>query len=109
MSNESERVEDLEQRVKELEATVRGLTEELVEANERIRQLEDEHDLLEATGVEGRREQSAGQQAQQSEQPAETEGQEADAADADEEPKSEDAKEQEEEEESGLGDDIIVA
>ncbi|MEF8830842.1 MAG: hypothetical protein V5A23_04815 [Halobacteriales archaeon] len=34
------RVEQLEKRVRELEATVQGLTEELVEANERIRQLE---------------------------------------------------------------------
>ena len=34
------RVEDLESRVSELEATVRGLTEELVEANERLRVLE---------------------------------------------------------------------
>ncbi len=37
----SNRVEDLESRVEELEATVRGLTEELVEANGRIRELED--------------------------------------------------------------------
>lgn len=34
------RVEALETRVAELEATVEGLTEELVEANERIRQIE---------------------------------------------------------------------
>lgn len=34
------RVEELENRVAELEATVQGLTEELVEANDRIRQLE---------------------------------------------------------------------
>jgi uncharacterized coiled-coil protein SlyX len=35
------RVDRLEQQVQELEATVEGLTEELVEANERIRQLEE--------------------------------------------------------------------
>ncbi len=32
--------DDLRQRVAELEATVRGLTQELVEANDRINQLE---------------------------------------------------------------------
>lgn len=36
----SNRVEELESRVAELESTVRGLTEELVEANERVRELE---------------------------------------------------------------------
>ena len=35
---------DLRTRVGELEATVSGLTQELVEANERIRQLEAEHE-----------------------------------------------------------------
>ena len=34
------RVEELESEVAELKATVKGLTEELVEANDRIRQLE---------------------------------------------------------------------
>ncbi len=34
------RVEELETQVAELQATVKGLTEELVEANDRIRQLE---------------------------------------------------------------------
>jgi hypothetical protein len=34
-------VEQLEQRVAELEATVRGLTDELVDTTERLRQLED--------------------------------------------------------------------
>lgn len=50
----SNRVEELESRVSELESTVRGLTEELVEANERIRTLEarteEDEDL---GGVEG--------------------------------------------------------
>lgn len=36
--------DDLRHRVDELEATVRGLTQELVEATERIRQLEDTED-----------------------------------------------------------------
>ncbi|WP_020222889.1 DUF7518 family protein, partial [Halarchaeum acidiphilum] len=50
MPNESEDITALENRVKELEATVRGLTEELVDANERIRELEDYHDAHESAG-----------------------------------------------------------
>ena len=38
----SNRVEDLEHQVAELQAAVNGLTEELVEMKERVRQLEDE-------------------------------------------------------------------
>jgi len=44
MTGDSKRVDELEQRVEELEATVRGLTEELVDASERIRTLESELD-----------------------------------------------------------------
>jgi chromosome segregation ATPase len=44
MTEDSQRVEDLAGRVEELEATVRGLTEELVDASERIRMLEEELD-----------------------------------------------------------------
>jgi hypothetical protein len=40
MTADSERGEKLEERVDELEATVRGLTEELVDASERIRVLD---------------------------------------------------------------------
>ena len=47
----SETGDDLRQRVDELEATIRGLTQELVEANERIRQLEDELDARPETIV----------------------------------------------------------
>ncbi|NIB98723.1 hypothetical protein [Halobacterium sp. R2-5] len=43
MTDEAD-VDELEQRVEELEATVRGLTEELVDASERIRTLEAELD-----------------------------------------------------------------
>ncbi|MFC6904774.1 DUF7518 family protein [Halalkalicoccus tibetensis] len=50
----SNRVEDLETRVEELEATVRGLTEELVEANERIRELESRHETEAEADVEPR-------------------------------------------------------
>jgi uncharacterized protein YoxC len=38
----SNRVEELESKVAELQAAVNGLTEELVETKERVRQLEDE-------------------------------------------------------------------
>lgn len=41
----SNRVEELESKVKELQAAVNGLTEELVETKERVRQLEDEVDV----------------------------------------------------------------
>jgi len=47
----SNRVEDLESQVAELQATVDGLTEELVETKERVRQLEDTTGELE-TGDE---------------------------------------------------------
>jgi predicted nucleic acid-binding Zn-ribbon protein len=49
MTTHDERVEALEQRVEELEATVRGLTEELVDATERVRELEDELDQSPST------------------------------------------------------------
>ncbi len=41
----SNRVEDLEHQVAELQAAVNGLTEELVEMKERVRQLEDEREV----------------------------------------------------------------
>ncbi|GAB7092748.1 hypothetical protein JCM18237_30190 [Halorubrum luteum] len=41
----SNRVEDLERQVAELQAAVNGLTEELVEMKERVRQLEDEQEV----------------------------------------------------------------
>ena len=49
MTDDAERVDDLEDRVAELEATVRGLTEELVDASERIRTLEAELDRTPST------------------------------------------------------------
>jgi len=48
MTDEAD-VDELEQRVEELEATVRGLTEELVDASERIRTLEAELDRTPST------------------------------------------------------------
>jgi predicted nucleic acid-binding Zn-ribbon protein len=49
MTTHDERVEALEQRVEELEATVRGLTEELVDATERVRELEADLDQSPST------------------------------------------------------------
>lgn len=44
----SNRVEDLERQVAELQAAVNGLTEELVEMKERVRQLEEAEDATDA-------------------------------------------------------------
>jgi peptidoglycan hydrolase CwlO-like protein len=49
MSDGSDTIDGLEQRVAELEATVRGLTEELVDATERVRELERESGTYETT------------------------------------------------------------
>lgn len=58
MSDAGDSVEELESRIAELEATVRGLTEELVDANERVRLLERRVEGAEpsATAVDGERE-----------------------------------------------------
>jgi len=89
---DDDRVDDLEDRVGELEATIRGLTEELVDASERVRTLEAELDQTPST---------AELREAREEEPVEPgEG-------ADEAPKSAD-EEATDNEESGL-DDIIVA
>ncbi|SEO43693.1 hypothetical protein SAMN04487948_102415 [Halogranum amylolyticum] len=85
----SNRVEELESTVKELQAAVNGLTEELVETKERVRQLEEE------VGVD-----VAPSRREQLEQTADDGEVEEDKAD--------DAKEGDDEEESS-GSDIIVA
>ncbi|WP_353635218.1 hypothetical protein ABSL23_07380 [Halobacterium sp. NMX12-1] len=90
-------IEELEQRVEELEATVRGLTEELVDASERIRTLEAELDRTPST--EELRESREGGVIEPGDDDADTE--------ADEATKPVDG-EAEDNEESGL-DDIIVA
>jgi len=90
--SDDDRVDDLEDRVAELEATVRGLTEELVDASERIRTLEAELDRTPSTAElrEAREEEQV--------EPAD---------ETDEAPKSGE-DEATDNEESGL-DDIIVA
>ena len=91
------RVDELEAKVQELEATVDGLTDELMETKERLQALEDgadgSYDILE-TGSTG------GATAD-----AEAEADAAGGADADDV----NPDEAEEEDNSGSGDDIIVA
>jgi predicted nucleic acid-binding Zn-ribbon protein len=89
------RVEELEERVKQLEASVTGLTDELVECKERLRALEDEVDP-EMDIIEG--------------QPTRTDGDDAaDAADAAETDRSKSAEGNGEESTDSDGDEIIVA
>lgn len=91
----AEDVEELRQRVDELEATVRGLTQELVEANERIRVLE-EHAEDEALAAAANKPMADG---------AEEEVTSDEPTDASEESTEEPA----EEDDDGVSDDIIVA
>ncbi|WP_423745989.1 hypothetical protein V5735_08585 (plasmid) [Haladaptatus sp. SPP-AMP-3] len=84
MTSQRDRIGSLESRMEELEATIRGLTEELVDANQRIRELEQAQETADADAK-------------------------SDSA-QDEEAKSDESKDDtEEEESSGPGDDIIVA
>lgn len=111
------RVEELEATVSELESTVRGLTEELVETKERVRLLEAEIEPSEGattgTPATARRDAAdaapenaqVGEDGAPSDEAAPEEVQEA-AAEAD---KGEGDQEQDETDGSGLGDDIIVA
>ena len=80
MTSQRDRIANLESRVEELDATIRGLTEELVDANQRIRELEAERETEESNEVEE----------------AKTE-------------ESKDETDDTDEGTSGLGDDIIVA
>ncbi len=92
------RVEELEAKVRELEATIQGLTDELVETKERLGAIEDETgiepDVLEGRGSDRSR-------------PAETEP----SVDAETTTEEETTAESEGEEtaDSESGDDIIVA
>jgi predicted nucleic acid-binding Zn-ribbon protein len=99
MTEDSERVADLEQRVEELEATVRGLTEELVDASERIRSLEAELDQSPSTDEL--------REAREEPVPGENADAQAPEGEADEATKRADG-EADDNEESAL-DDIIVA
>jgi uncharacterized coiled-coil protein SlyX len=104
-----ERIEELETQVADLEATVRGLTEELVDRTERIRQLEAQ------TGVVGAESESVDDADPAAD--ADGVGPDADteesadgaAENLGEEDKREGAEEEGNGEKSGEGDDIIVA
>ena len=88
MTEGRNRITELERTVDELQSTVHGLTEELVEANQRIRDLEDAQELREA------------QEAQEV----------ANTRESAEEDKSEGSQDSDTETgETRLGDDIIVA
>ncbi|GAB6862790.1 hypothetical protein ACFR97_10065 [Haloplanus litoreus] len=98
----SNRVEELESQVAELQAAVDGLTEELVETRERLRQLETDEGV-EHTRAPERRESDADESAPDvAEEPA--------AEDADAAEDAEDAETEAEDDGSDSdGNDIIVA
>ncbi|AXG06139.1 chromosome segregation protein SMC [Haloplanus rubicundus] len=102
----SNRVEELESQVAELQAAVDGLTEELVETRERLRQLE-ENDGVDNSRTPERRE-SAHAQVEHAPEDAD----DAAEADADDETETDTQAEAEEAEDDGSdsdGNDIIVA
>ncbi len=114
------RVEELESKVAELESTVQGLTEELVEANERIRDLEAELEPEPASGsgfeaADRRRVVDPEEFAEEFDAPegadrvgeaADDAGETASGVDTD---KNEDHQTEDERTESDPGDDIIIA
>ncbi len=104
MSNN--RVEQLESTVAELESTVEGLTDELIEAKERIRVLESELDAETPTRVPERRAEETGTTTVDEDDTPEAEPDEVAEAAADAE--DEDDTVGDEAEDSG-SDDIIVA
>ncbi|ELZ74755.1 hypothetical protein C455_17482 [Haloferax larsenii JCM 13917] len=118
----SNRVEELESKVAELQAAVNGLTEELVETKERLRQLEDANDVEIPTRAAQRRGDAEAQSQTQSQSQSQTQPQ-SDAADEtelvdadaeggqadDDEIKTDETEDSDEGETETLGDDIIVA
>lgn len=100
----SNRVEELESQVAELQAAVDGLTEELVETRERLRQLE-ENDGVDNSRTPERRE-SPHAQVEHADEDADAEAE----ADAETETDSEaEAEEAEDDSSDSDGNDIIVA
>ena len=104
------RVEELEAKVRELEATIDGLTDELVETKERLQAIEAE------TGVEadvlagrpGRRSEPSTEAPEAAAEPSEQEPTAGDGEPSADDVNSEEA-EGEDDADSGSGDDIIVA
>lgn len=106
----SNRVEELESKIAELQAAVNGLTEELVETKERLRQLEDANDVQVPSRAATRRGDW------ETEDQADAEAAAAEPADADEtspadadETKPDEADETDEGDGEAPDDDIIVA
>jgi uncharacterized coiled-coil protein SlyX len=92
MSDQDECIEELESKVEQLEATIRGLTEELVEVHDRLETLESSEDATDERTRRGRSEDSDTQK------------------DKNDDSKSDESqKEDETGGDSELGDDIIVA
>lgn len=89
MSDQDERIEELESKVERLEATIQGLTEELVEVHDRLETLEGE----DASPDERERTEDARTQKDKNDDSKSNESQ----------------KEDETGDDSELGDDIIVA
>lgn len=106
------RVEDLEATVDELEATVRGLTEELVETKERVRILEAELDEERESSPEQSVDEMLAPEPGEGDDSAEAQPEDVEQAAAragSEGAKDHDAEGGDDSEESELGDDIIVA
>ncbi|KAB1192258.1 chromosome segregation protein SMC [Haloferax sp. MBLA0076] len=99
----SNRVEELESKVAELQAAVNGLTEELVETKERLRQLEDANDVEVPSRAPRRRGDWT-----PAEEAAPEDAETADPVDGDE-TKPDEADDSDEEESQSPDDDIIVA
>ena len=70
----SNRVEDLERQVAELQAAVNGLTEELVEMKERVRQLEDAQEVSVRADAATEEAREAAEPAEPAEEPTESAG-----------------------------------
>ncbi|KTG25598.1 DUF7518 family protein [Haloferax profundi] len=99
----SNRVEELESQVTELRAAVNGLTEELVETKERLRQLEDANDVEVPSRAARRRGDWT-----PAEEAAPEDAESAAPVDGDE-TKPDEADDSDEEESQAPDDDIIVA
>jgi uncharacterized coiled-coil protein SlyX len=109
------RVEELEAKVRELEATIDGLTDELVETKERLQAVEDEagvqDDVLDRRSTPARQRQVENGAAEEA--PADDGAAEEEPADGDAEPSADDVNaegtEGEDDADSDSSDDIIVA
>lgn len=101
----SNRVEELETTVSELESTVRGLTDELVETKERLRTLEEEFDVDAASVAEH----SNSPTAENADVDSPVTEVDVNASDKGDKNAETDSENNSSEDENKLGDDIIVA